>query len=105
MITIKETDIQKSICQYLELKRYMFWRQNTIPALNKEGKFRAMPKYSKNGIPDIIVVKQGQFIGIEVKKPKGKQSENQIKFQKELELAGGTYYIATSIDDLIKIGL
>ena len=101
---MKETDIQISICDYLALKRYFFWRQNTIPVFS-EGRFRRMPAYSKNGVPDIILVHKGRFIGLEVKIPKGKQSESQEMFQKELEDAGGQYHIVTSIDDVEALGL
>lgn len=101
---ISEKDIQTAVCDYLQLKGLFFWRQNVIPVFNKKKEaFMRMPKYSKNGVPDIILVKQGKFIGLEIKLPKGKQSENQIKFQNELQQAGGEYYLITSIDDLIKI--
>lgn len=99
-----EREIQLAICDYLALKKYFFWRQNVIPVF-ADGKFRAMPKYSMNGVPDIILVKDGIFIGLEVKKPKGKQSDNQVIFQSGLEKAGGKYYVVHSIDDIQAIGL
>ena len=99
-----ERNIQLTICDYLALKKYFFWRQNTNPIF-ADGKFRAMPKYSKNGVPDIILVKNGIFIGLEVKRPKSKQSENQLLFQEELEKAGGKYAVVTSLDDVINLGL
>lgn len=105
----KESEIQNSICDYLSLKRYLFWRQNTSPTIqnDKSGNwhFRRMPKYSMKGIPDIIIIKDGQFIGLEVKRPKGKQSEFQIEFQKRCEENGGKYFVVTSIDDVKSIGL
>jgi len=102
---ILEREIQLAICDYLAYKRdIMFWRQNTNP-IHADGKFRSMPKYSKTGVPDIIVIKNGIFIGLEVKRPKNKQSEAQIEFQKELEKVGGKYYIVCSIDDVKAIGL
>jgi hypothetical protein len=102
---ILEKEIQLAICDYLAYKRdIMFWRQNTSP-IHADGKFRSMPKYSKTGVPDIIVIKNGIFIGLEVKRPKHKQSETQIEFQTELEKAGGKYYVVTSIDDVKSIGL
>ncbi|MFA6972882.1 MAG: VRR-NUC domain-containing protein [Gallionella sp.] len=64
-----------------------------------------MPKYSKNGIPDIIVIKDGFFVGLEVKAPKGKQSESQKEFEKGSKAAGAEYYLVKSIDDVIEIGL
>jgi hypothetical protein len=40
-------------------------------------------------------------VGIEVKAPKGKQSEHQRELQKKLEAAGGKYILAYSLDELI----
>lgn len=60
-----------------------------------------MPKWSKNGVPDVILVKDGIFYGIEVKAPqRGKQSANQIDFEAGLTANGGKYILATSIDDV-----
>jgi len=97
-----EAQIQLAICDYLFLKKYFFWRQNTIPVFSN-GRFRSMPKYSKTGVPDIILVRNGTFVGIEVKTKKGVQSENQKKFQKDLEKAGGEYYLVDSLQEIQKI--
>ena len=43
----------------------------------------------------------GQFVRIEVKAPKGKQSEHQREFQRRLEAARGRYVLAYSLDDVI----
>ncbi len=99
-----EKEIQLAICEYLAYKRYFFWRQNTIPVFDK-GHYRPMPKFSINGVPDIILVHKGIFWGLEVKRPKGKISENQVIFKEKLEKAGGKYDIVTSIDDIIALGL
>ncbi len=106
--TQKETEIQRAICDYLALKKHFFWRQNTGAMIDhKSGKvtFKAMPKYSMNGIPDIIVIHQGFFIGLEVKREKTKQSPSQIEFEKRCKEAGGEYYVVRSIDDVKEIGL
>jgi len=99
-----EKEIQLAICDYLAYKHYFFWRQNVMPIYDKDH-FRAMPKYSKNGLPDIFLIKDGQFIGIEVKRPKGKQSENQIIFERECKQNGGKYHVVTSLDDIVALGL
>lgn len=52
------------------------------------------------GAPDIVYVEKGQYVGIEVKAPKGKQSDNQKEFQRQLEAAGGRYILAYSVDDV-----
>lgn len=104
MAKILEKDIQMAVCDYLSLKKHFFWRQNTGAVWDKDH-FRAMPKYSMNGVPDIIVIKDGFFIGLEIKQPKGKQSDNQKIFEKGCKDAGAEYYLIHSIDDVIEIGL
>ncbi len=99
-----ETQIQSAICEYLSYRPLMFWRQNTQPVF-ADGHFRAMPKYSINGVPDIIVIKNGQFIGLEVKRPKGKQSKAQLDFQKWCESNGGRYHVVFGIEDVMDLGL
>lgn len=105
-----ERDIQFTVCEYLSIKyqnnpNVMFWRQNTMPVVKPDGSFRAMPKYSMTGVPDIILVKDGIFWGLEIKRPGGKQSENQMIFQHKLEKAGGKYHIITSLDDILALKL
>ena len=65
-----------------------------------------MPKHSKRGVPDIILVKQpsGRFVGLEVKTTRGKLSPEQIEFQKGSEKAGGVYFVVRSIDDVQRLG-
>lgn len=101
-----ETQILTSICDYLALKKHFFWRNNTLPVFSvKNNSYIRMPKYSKTGLPDIIIIKDGFFIGLEVKVAKGKQSPNQKLFEKESKEAGAEYYVVRSIDDVKNIGL
>lgn len=105
-ITTPEKDIQLSICQYLEAKRYFFWRNNTTPIFDTAKKsWRRMPAYSKKGVPDIIVIREGKFIGIEVKSSIGKMSEEQKDFEKRSTTCGAIYILARSIEDVIRFGL
>ncbi len=102
----KETSIQRSICDYLALKKHFFWRNNTTPVYDPVGKkFRAMPKYSLRGRPDIEIIKDGFYIGLEVKRPNTKQSDNQKEFEKNCKQAGGEYYVVRSLEDVQNIGL
>mgnify|MGYP001564961686 CR=1 FL=1 len=102
----KETDIQFAICEYLFVKKHFFWRSNTIPVFDtKANRYRPMPKYSMTGIPDIIVIRDGIFVGIEVKRPGGKLSDSQKVFKEKCLESGAEYYIVSSIDDVEKIGL
>jgi hypothetical protein len=60
-------------------------------------------RFGALGSPDIICVIDGQYVGIEVKGPKGKQSAHQKEFQKKLEAAGGKYILAYSLEDVIGV--
>jgi hypothetical protein len=56
---------------------------------------------SFKGIPDLTAIdRNGQVWQIEVKAGKGKQSENQKKFQEEWEARGGKY-ICGGLDEVI----
>lgn len=104
----KETDEQAAICDYLAARGYFFWRQNTIPPTYlKDGQrqFRRMPKHSLNGVPDIILVKDGTFWGLEVKSAIGKQSDNQREFERRCSIAGGRYELVRRLEDVLALGL
>lgn len=102
MVKRKETDIQRAICEYLKARGYFFTRTNNTPVFDpRAGKYRAMPKYTLRGMPDILVLKEGTVIGIEVKSETGKQSPAQKEFQKRWEFAGGKYFIARGINDVM----
>lgn len=107
MVVEKETDIQKAICDYLQLKGYFFWRNNNTPIYNAELKrYRAMPKYAMAGVPDIIVVLEGgRIVFLEVKKKGGRLSEGQQIFQERCAKLNTPYFVVFSIDDIIKVGL
>lgn len=59
-------------------------------------------RFGALGSPDIICVIKGQFVGIEVKRPGGKQSDSQAEVQARLEEAGGQYILAFDLDDVVK---
>jgi len=106
-MTEKETDIQRSICDHLSLRKHFFWRTNTTPIYDvTRQSFRAMPKYALKGVPDIIVIDDtGRFIGLECKKKGSYQSSEQKDFEKRCKEKGAEYYVVRSIDDVKNIGL
>ena len=53
------------------------------------------------GMPDIVAVRDGKYIGIEVKVPGKKQNPNQVEFQRKLEKAGGVYLLVTSVEEVV----
>jgi hypothetical protein len=100
---MKESDVQRQILDYLALKRIFHYRQNSGAFAIPETASRARRFFRAGtlGAPDIICVIRGQYVGIEVKAPKGKMSEHQKAFQQALEAAGGRYVLAYSLEDVV----
>lgn len=95
-----EAQIQKAVLDWLQLQGIFVFRTNNIGVPLANGKFRPSPV---KGVPDIIVIQDGLFIGLEVKAQKGKQSEHQKWFEMNVKKAGGQYHIVRSIEDCQKI--
>ncbi len=55
---------------------------------------------SYRGICDLIAIKDGHVVFIEVKTPKGRLSKHQEKFREDIEAHGGRYVVARCIEDL-----
>lgn len=100
----KETVILNAICEYLAYRNHFFWRANTS-GIYRDGRYFSLSKYSRRGVPDIILVSGGNFVGLEVKTAEGRSSVYQRDFRKECQKAGGKYYIVRSIDEVQALGL
>jgi hypothetical protein len=96
---MKESEIQKQILDYLALKRIFHYRNNSGAFVDSQKHFY---RFGAVGSPDIVCVVNGQYVGIEVKAPKGRQSDHQKEFQKQLETAGGRYILAYSLEDVLR---
>ena len=106
MMNRSENDILAAIGEYLKAKGYFFWRQNTMATWDaKRCIHRKMPKFSINGVSDILLVKKGKLICIEVKRPKAKQSNSQVDFEAKIVQNDGVYFVATGVEDVINQGL
>lgn len=105
---MKETEIQSSIIDYLQILenkgKIFFQRVNNTPVYDPIGKkFRSMAKGTKKGFPDILIIKAGKTIGIEVKTAIGKQSKEQKEIESKFKQHGQEYYIVRSLDEVIEI--
>lgn len=94
--------VQDAVIKYLTLKKHCFWRNNSGALKTEYGGF---VRFGAVGSPDICVIKDGFFIGLEIKSATGKQSEGQKAFEKMLKEAGAEYHIIKSVDQLQEIGL
>jgi len=89
-IKITENDIKRQVKNYLDVKGFFHFH-----ILQGLGAFR--------GIPDMIAVKAGRVIFLEIKKPGGKLSEHQQRFKETMGGAGGEYYVVRSLEEIMKI--
>jgi len=97
-----ETEIQTKILNYLRSKDMLCFRVNNGGIY--DAKLHAYRRsVSLKGVPDILGCLRGKMLGIEVKTPKGKQSVEQVMFQKRLEAEGGIYILARSIEDVSRL--
>lgn len=87
---LKESDIQRNIKEYLQ------WHGWFVVKIHQ-----SLGSYK--GIADLYALKGGRHIWIEVKTPAGKQSEDQIKFERDVMAAGGEYMVARSVEDVTSL--
>ena len=101
-----EHEVQKAIAQYLDIRNICWWavpnggNRNVITAtkLKSEG--------VKSGVPDITIIHDSMYFGLEVKKPKtstpkGYLSPSQKEMIKKINKAGSEVAVVYSVKDVI----
>jgi len=120
MRSIRESDIQKSILDYLRLKKYFCWKNSTT-GIYVKARDTFIPSQNV-GSPDVFVVVPtfdhhidtitrqtlcqcifGQIWGLEVKNEKGKQTSAQRDWEKVFKKNGGRYLLVRSLDEIMKV--
>ena len=91
-VKISESDIRRQVRDYLRVKGWFVFH-----VLQGLGAYK--------GIPDLIAVRDGRVIFIELKTARGRQSDYQRKFQADLEAAGGEYVLCRGVDELRERGI
>lgn len=111
-IVIPEADVLKQISQYLRIKGYMHWRNNTgARAFDYTRKSDGRTSHNffqwgKKGSGDIFgLTKEGKLFSIEVKRKGKKPTPEQYKFMTDIILSNGIAFVAYSVEDVIKNGL
>ncbi len=101
---MRESEIQKACLQYLQLMENLgkcyFVRTSSGAVKTDTGRYF---RTGKKGSPDIICCYKGQFIGLEIKSEKGRQSPEQKEAEAIINNSGGKYCLIRSLDELIKI--
>ena len=106
MSNLTENQIQRSIAKYLDiaLPSHVFWTAiNPIPGKSIIAAANSKAMGMKAGVPDILLLSNGDSIWIEVKKEGGYLSKIQKAVHEDIQNAGGRVYTARSTDDIAEI--
>ncbi len=102
-----EHDLQCAICNYLDIRRVCYWAVPNGGKRSKTESARFKKEGVKSGVPDISIVHDGMYFGLEVKKPKtltpkGRLSKNQKEMIEKIEDHGGDVKVVYSVQDTIE---
>lgn len=101
---VLEKDVEQVIVEWLRIHKFHYAVNPTRSLYSQKGgrfkRFDGTP-----GPPDIVVVVNSLYVGLELKRPGGdprkKQSPNQKEFQQDLEKVGGGYYqLVICVEDI-----
>lgn len=104
-----EDGLQAAICRYLAhalplTAWYCSIPNGAVLAGDKEQRARQMHRMKAMGLrvgaPDIFIVWQGKFIGLEVKTATGQLEKSQRDASDAITLAGGLWSVVRSIDEV-----
>jgi hypothetical protein len=98
----KEQEIQKTITDFLKIKRFIVFKHRNVGIYKKDtGKYIPLA-YGEKGISDIIACSPtGRFWAVEVKAPGKKPTEEQLDFLARVNAAGGKGILAFSLDEVM----
>jgi hypothetical protein len=80
-------------------------KTNAFGTVKTVGNTMYIPSTMTKGSSDISATIKGKSVKIEVKIGADKQSEKQIEYQKNIEKAGGVYFIAKNFEDFYEFYL
>jgi len=93
--------LTKCIVKYIELKGGFASRISVQGTFNVRTQ-RYIPSTSRKGLADIMAIYNGVPISVEVKVGKDVQSDAQKKIEKEVNQAGGRYFIARDFSSFVE---
>lgn len=99
-----EAETQRAILQYLRMRGYICWRNNSgvFRPENPNGTHRFV-RFGAVGTSDIIgLTKDGRFFAIEVKRKGAKPTVEQFSFLQNVRESNGIAILAYSLDDVIE---
>lgn len=92
-----ESQLQKLVLEYLRKAGYYAWRQHSVG-------FKGRYHSSQKGIADICFFnKRGQTVYLEIKTERGKQNEDQKKFETACIANNIPYFVIRDLGGVIEI--
>jgi hypothetical protein len=95
-----ERDILKQVTDWLTLNGIAHYRQNVAAFYPDSNGKRRFIKPLPVGSPDIVCIRNGLFIGIEVKRPGKNPTPEQTTFADWLKNAGAEWVCIHSLEEL-----
>lgn len=94
-----ETPILKACLDFLLYHKFFVWRQNQGGIALPNGSWRRFT--GKKGVSDILgCLPDGRFLAVEVKRPEGKLSPDQMDFLHTIDDLGGVALWVSSTEEL-----
>ena len=103
MATTPANKLTAKVVKKLNEAGIFHWRQNNLPIFDPKlnGGYGAYRSHSGlKGVPDIICIINGQFVGIEIKAGSDRISADQALFKKRCERNGGKYLVVKKVEDV-----
>jgi len=98
-----EAKIQAAIVQYLQILGIFVFSVPNERKTSPQAMGRLISMGLRPGVSDLILWIGDKTIYMEVKTPKGRQSEAQKRFQKRCEESGRIYCVVHSLDEAMKV--
>ena len=95
----RETALVKTVIEYLSLRGWLSWRNNT--GRLKVG--QRLVSFGRVGSGDVFAVRDGVFLSVECKMPGRQPTEHQREWIDSVNRHGGMAMVVRSIEDLIRV--
>lgn len=106
-VSLKEKDLHKSLVKLLrhkqETQKFIFFHVKNDVGRRANGFFYDLkPMGVLPGVADFCILKEGETIFFEIKTEKGKLSDNQKTFLKNVQELGHRTYVAYGWEDILE---
>ncbi|MGE0206104.1 MAG: hypothetical protein AB7E70_19660 [Hyphomicrobiaceae bacterium] len=99
---MRESEIQDAVRLELgDVRKYpelVLWRNNVGQMIDKDGR-RVVFGVGGKGAADLLGLWSGRFVAIELKTDRGRQTDEQRRFELLIQSKGGVYVVLRSVEE------